>query len=412
MKTITVGITGVMLLIVLSCTDKKQKKETTAVFPDISGPAQVTGGDKEHFLASYYGINSWSKSQRYILVLQTDIKYKLPDENDPATLGLVDLTTNEFIPLTQTRAWNFQEGCMGHWLGTSPDSLIIYNDYRNGKFLSVVMNVHTRKEIRTFPHPVSAVTDDGTKAASINFARLRITRQDYGYGGEGQDPRADVKLPADDGLFLMDLNTGETKLIVSIEQVKEMIPPVPEEGIEYFCHTRFSDKGSKIFWLARAIPQRNTISFTVNSDGSDIRRCFPDGWDGSHYDWLNDDELMVTANYEAKQYAHVLFTVGEQNYKRLGNGLFDYDGHGTFSFDERWMVTDTYPSRGMREQKIYLMDMETEATYPLGRFKQPEEFKDDWRCDLHCRWSPNGDMIGFNSTHTGSRQVYIFKLYN
>jgi len=125
---------------------------------------------------------------------------------------------------------------------------------------------------------------------------------------------------------------------------------------------------------------------------------------------LNDDELIVTSNYEGKQYAHVLFTVGEQNYKRLGNGLLDYDGHGTFSPDQNWMVTDTYPSGGLREQKIYLMDMETEAIMPLGRFVEPQNFSGFWRCDIHCRWSPQGNMIGFNSTHTGSRQVYIFKL--
>jgi len=56
--------------------------------------------------------------------------------------------------------------------------------------------------------------------------------------------------------------------------------------------------------------------------------------------------------------------------------------------------------------------MQTEAILPLGRFVEPEGFSGHWRCDIHCRWSPNGDMIGFNSTHTGSRQVYIFKLGN
>jgi len=77
------------------------------------------------------------------------------------------------------------------------------------------------------------------------------------------------------------------------------------------------------------------------------------------------------------------------------------------------MVTDTYPGSGNREQKIYLMDMTTQAVLPLGRFIEPEEFTDGtgfWRCDLHCRWSPGGDMIGFNSTYTGSRQVYVFTL--
>jgi len=396
------------LTIFFSCSKKKQGIEV--VFPVCSEPVQITESEKEHFFASYYGINSWSRDQRYATVLQTDIKHRLPDENDPATLGLVDMETYEFIPLTETRAWNFQQGCMCHWLGTSPDSLIIYNDLRDGQFISVIMNVHTREEIKTIPYPVSAVSPDGKEAVSINFSRLRITRTDYGYGGGGQPPKADVQFPEDDGLFLVDLETGKAKLIVSIAQIKELVPEVPENGIEYFNHTLFSRGGSRIFWLARAIPNRNTTAFTVSRDGTDLQRCFPDGWEGSHFDWLNDDELLVSAKYEARQYVHVLFTIGQKDYKRLGKGLLDYDGHGTFSPDEKWMVTDTYPDRNMREQKIYLMDMETEAVMSLGRFVEPEEFTGHWRCDIHCRWSPEGNMIGFNSTHTGSRQVYVIYL--
>ena len=393
-----------------SCSTNTKESGISVTFPQPSDPIQITKSSKEHLFASYYGINSWSADQQFATVLQTDIKNRLPDENDLATLGLVDMKTYDFIPLTQTRAWNFQQGCMAHWLGTSPDSLIIFNDLREGKFVSVIMNVHTKAEIKTIPYPVSAVSPNGKEAVSINFARLRKTRSDYGYGGNGQDAKENTQFPEDDGLFLVNLETGDAKLIVSIAQIKEMVPEIPEEGIEYFNHTLFSRDGSKIFWLARAIPNRNTTSFTVNRDGSNLQRCFPDGWEGSHFDWLNGNELMVTANYDAKQYAHVLFTIGKQDYKRLGNGLLDYDGHGTFSPDQKWMVTDTYPSRGLREQKIYLMDMKTEAVLPLGRFAQPKEFKSHWRCDIHCRWSPNGNIIGFNSTHSGSRQVYIIHL--
>lgn len=400
----------IFLIMLLSGACHPKTTSISVAFPRIDGPIQITRDGKEHLFASYYGINSWSRSQRYVTVLETDIKNRLPDENDPATLGLVDLETNEFIPLSQTRAWNFQEGCMAHWLGYSPDSLIIYNDFRKGKYVSIILNVHTKKEIRMFPYPVSAVSPDGSKAVSINFSRIRITRADYGYGGEGQNSRKDVQLPADDGLFLMDLKTGNASLIVSVEQIKDFVPPVDEGGIEYFCHTRFSKEGTKIFWLARAIPNWNTVSFTVNADGSHLQPCFPDQWGGSHFDWLNDNELMITAKYDGKQDAHILFTVGKQDYKRLGNGLLDYDGHGTFSPDGKWMITDTYPSKGLREQKIYLMDMKTEAVLPIGRFREPDEFTGFWRCDIHCRWSPKGNLIGFNSTHTGSRQVYILRL--
>ncbi len=400
-------------ILFFNCSDKKTSSDqhgNVVKFPEITGPIQITKSDKEHLFASYYGINSFSKSQRYATVLETDLKYELPSEDYPATLGLVDIETHEFIPLTKTRAWNFQQGCMAHWLGTSPDSLIIYNDLRDGKFVSIILNVHTKEEVKSIPYPISGVSPDGKKAVSINFSRLRITRSDYGYGGDGQDKQADIQFPDDDGVFMIDLETGDSKLIVSLADIKGMVPEIPEEGIEYFNHTLFSRDGSKLFWLARAIPRRNTTSFTVNVDGTNLQRAFPDGWGGSHFDWLNGDELMITAEYEATQYAHILFNVGQRNYKRLGKGLLDYDGHGTFSPDGNWMVTDTYPRDALREQKIYLMEMKTEAILSLGRFVEPKEFKGHWRCDIHCRWSPNGDIIGYNSTHTGSRQVYIFKL--
>lgn len=405
-------LTFAVLLFFSACNQKTgtQENPNTVYFPEISKPIQLVDNGKEHLYASYYGINSFSANQKYATILETDIKYRLPTENDPATLLLVDLETREFIPLATTRAWNFQQGCMAHWLGTSPDSLIIYNDLRDGKFVSVILNVHTKKEIKILPFPVSAVSPDGKKAISINFSRLRNTRTDYGYGGDGQDAQTGVKFPENDGLFLVDLERGEAKLLVSIADVKAQVPIIPENGIEYFNHTLFSRDGNKIFWLARAIPHRNTTAFTVNADGTNLQRCFPDNWGGSHFDWLNGDQLMITGKYEGKQDAHILFTVGEKNYQRLGNGLLDYDGHGTFSPDGRWMITDTYPNRNNREQKIYLMDMKTEAVLPLGRFVEPEEFTGHWRCDIHCRWSPRGDLVGFNSTFTGSRQAYFIRL--
>ena len=262
---------------------------------------------------------------------------------------------------------------------------------------------------KIIPWPVSAVSPNGKEAVCINFARLRLTRPDYGYGGTGQNPKKDDPFPADDGLFLVNLETGKAKLLVSIEQVKSLVPAIEDTGMEYFNHTLFSRDGSKIFWLARAYKYWNTTAFTINKDGTELRRCFPDEWGGSHFDWLDGNNLMVTAKYEGKAYGHILFTVGKSNYKRLGNGLLDYDGHGTFSPDGKWMITETYPDNELHEQKLYLMDMKSQAVLSFGRFIEPPEFTRGWRCDLHSRWNPESNMIGFNSTLTGSRQVYVIK---
>ena len=85
-------------------------------FPDFSAPRAITTGPHDHFFANYFAINAWSPDNRYLLVLETDIKDKLPD-GAPCTLGLVDTEDgNRFIPVTTTRCWNFQEAAMAHWM--------------------------------------------------------------------------------------------------------------------------------------------------------------------------------------------------------------------------------------------------------------------------------------------------------
>jgi len=253
-------------------------------FPKSSPAERVTEISKEHLLASYYGINSFDASERYILVLETDIWDHNPTTDDIAVLGLLELKTRAFSPIAKTRAWNFQQGCMAHWLGSKADSLIIYNDLRDGRFVSIILNAFTGEE-RVIYRPVSAVSPDGRKALSINFARLRITRPDYGYDGGGDDPHIDESFPKDDGLFLVDLQSGRYELIVSIAEVKEYlgIPPnVKENPLMWFNHTLFNKDGSRIFFLARIQKKggwHHTASLTVNPSGSGLRAVFPSPWD-------------------------------------------------------------------------------------------------------------------------------------
>ncbi|MDD4873094.1 MAG: hypothetical protein PHR77_21280 [Kiritimatiellae bacterium] len=381
-----------------------------------SQASAITSGPKDHLFAAYYAINSWSADGRYVTVLETDVKDRLPTEQDVATLGIVDMKdNNQFIPLTETRCWNFQEAAMAHWLKTAPNSKIIYNDLIDGKFVSVVFDIKT-KEKKIIPYPVSAVSPNGKEAVSINFARLRLTRPDYGYGGKGQNARETISWPEDDGLFLVDLEKGSAKLIVSIASARDRMPQVEEgKDLAYFCHTVFSRDGSKIFWLARSVnpaTARNwkTTSFTCNRDGSDVRRCFPDGWSGSHFNWLDGERLMITAKYKDTVWSHVLFTVGKTDYTRVGRGLLDFDGHGVFSDDGQWMATDTYPDK-LSERKLMVLRMADQAILPLGMYFVPEAYKGTyWRCDLHPRWRPDGKMLGFNSVHEGTRQVYVINV--
>ncbi len=385
--------------------------------PVFSKPRAITSGPKDHLFATYYAINSWSEDGRYATVLETDVKSGLPTENDVATLGVVDARDgNRFIPLAETRCWNFQEAAMAHWLGTAPNTQFIYNDLAEGKFVSVVFDMQGRTK-RIVPHPVSAVSADGKWAVSINYARLRLTRPDYGYGGNGQNARESVVWPEDDGLWLVNLETGEARLIVSVASVRDRMPQVKDpKSLAYFCHTVFSRDGKKIFWLARSVENLagqkvvrkwETTAFVCNADGSGVVRCFPDGWGGSHFNWLDGERMVVSALYNATVWSHVFFTPGKADYSRLGRGLLDYDGHGVFSSDGRWLATDTYPDK-LNERKLLVMRMADQAIWPLGTFFVPEAYREQYsRCDLHPRWRPDGKMLAFNSVHEGTRQAYV-----
>ena len=68
-------------------------------------------------------------------------------------------------------------------------------------------------------------------------------------------------------------------------------------------------------------------------------------------------------------YGHILFDTTKKDYRRLGIGKYwIMMGMEPFSPDGKWMVTDTYPKNELMEQKIFLMEMESEAVISLGRF--------------------------------------------
>ena len=436
-------------------------------FPSFSVPRAVTRGPHEHLLANYFGINAWSPDLRYLLALETDIRHGLPDGR-PCTVGLVDLADgNRFLPVMETRTWNFQEAAMAHWLpgraarrsaptelraarrsvptGDEAD-LFVVNDLRDGRFVAVVKDWRTGAE-RIVPHPVSAVSEDGSWALSINYARLYLVRPDYGYAGEGQDPRRGVVFPEDDGLWRVDLATGEARLLVSCAALRGMVPTVPPSGMAYVCHTVISKDGRRIFFLLRSVSQSmegvktfqgvnwQTTAFTCNADGTGIRRCFPDGWGASHFNWkpclqssrstppapsggtpLSEGgdpsarTMAVTCNWRNEVYTHVEFTVGEEEKAhRIAGPEMDFDGHCIYSPDGEFVSGDGYwDDAGFRHWKI--VRLADGAVRDIGAFFVPETYRETYsRCDLHPRWRPDGGALAFNSVHEGARQIYILE---
>ncbi|MFO7776503.1 MAG: hypothetical protein R6W89_11970 [Candidatus Hydrogenedentota bacterium] len=381
-------------------------------FPVISQVRQITEGPEHNFFG-YYGMVPWDPSEQYLVHLRSTFSDRLVEADDRAEIVLQNLETDESEVIAETAAWNFQQGSLVHWLDELPGRKLIYNDRNEGDLISVIHDVETG-ERRTLDRPVAAVSNDGRHAASISYSRLRITRPGYGYAGV-EAAADDHPHPEDDGLYIMDLETGESELIVSLREAfdAEPVPEGAEENLLWFNHVLFSRDDDRIFFMARihdTDDRRQTAGFTVHPDGSDLRCVLPYDWGASHYDWLDGERMVVTSRYQAETpWLHVFFTDGEDDHRPIAPDEIRRDGHCHFSPDGEWMLTDTYPDAD-RMQHLYIVRMEDEEVVRLGSFYQPEEFTGAWRCDLHPRWSRDGTRICIDSTHDGSRQVYVLDL--
>jgi hypothetical protein len=371
---------------------------------------RVTEGPGYYFFG-YYGIDPWSASEKYIVCMRVPFQDRIPAADDTAQICLVELASGKIIPVAQTVAWNFQQGAMLHWMPTSPDTLIIYNDRTEEGFVSFIVNVFSG-ERRELPLPIAALSHNGKYATSVDFARLFKMRAGYGYAGGETAGDGEAKDESKDGLFLLNTEDGSHRLIVSNEKVDEFLGGLAESTGSpiWINHTAFNTDDSRIFFLARIMKKTRTwytASLTVSCDGSDMRMVVPTEWGSSHFDWESPDKIFVTTMYQGgKNVDYVIASDGGQEYKIIAEGVLTRDGHGSFSPDRRWMVSDTYPDK-KHMRSLLLINLETEEVFELGRFYSNPKLQGEIRCDLHPRWNHDGTKICFDSMHEGPRGVYV-----
>lgn len=75
-----------------------------------------------------------------------------------------------------------------------------------------------------------------------------------------------------------------------------------------------------------------------------------------------------------------------------------------YSPDRKLLVTDSYPDKNsIQHQRVSVL--EKDCCVEIGGYHSMLGVS-DWRCDLHPRWSPDGRLITFDSSHEGHRGIY------
>ncbi len=384
-------------------------ESATPVFEAYVPCRQITPATPSHWFG-YYDKYQFDSANRYVLGQSIDFDDRMPSATETAELGMIDTQDHDrWIPIGRTHAWCWQQGCMLQWLPGS-DTKIIYNDRRDGKFVSVIKDVKTGQE-RVAGRAIYSVGPDGKQALSLNFSRLYDVRPGYSYVGV-DDPSIKIPHPKDDGIYLVDLEKGTSRLVVTLDQIVHFQrAPEAGEGKAWFNCLLFDPSGKRFTFLHRWVRANNrgwvSRFLTADADGGNMY-VLNDHLRFSHFIW-RDPTHILAFSLEPSDGGPMFFHLYEdltQHVETIGSEVLKVDGHCSYSPDGKWILVDTYPDQE-RMQNLRLYRPSDKKLVPLGRFYEPPNLRGEWRCDLHPRWSRDGKSVCIDSGHSGRRQMYL-----
>lgn len=369
---------------------------------------KISPDDKNNdYFFGYYDKSPWDITNRYVLCMKAKDTSKNVCPNDKLDILLIDTKNdNKVTKIAESNSWNVQQGCMAQWLGPKYDKEIIYNDFRNGKYCSVILNIETNKE-KVIDMPIYSVSSDGKFAFTLDFSRLHRMRPGYGYSNL-PDITKGSKIPDSTCIWKVDLINNKVipyltyKDFYNFETRDEMINA--EHKVN---HIMISPNMDKFMVIHRWYVGKRKYSRLITCDIK-TKKLFNLSDDNmvSHCYWKNNDEIIAFENKKATGNGYYLMKDKTHEYRRIWEHISS-DGHPSYSPDNSLVVTDTYPNK---KRMSTLKIMNEEEIITIGKVFSPFKYDNDTRCDLHPRWSRDGKNICIDSCHEGNRGLYVIPI--
>lgn len=394
-----------------------------AVSPKIKSEGnivRVSPDDPNHeYFFGYYDKSPWDASDRYMLCLKAKDTWSDVSPKETADILLIDTEKEENDPsrykkIAETRSWNVQQSCMLQWLGPDFSSKIIYNDFRDGKYVSVILSVEDGSE-RVIEAPVYTVSADGKTALTLDFSRLYNLRPGYGYYNVPEKTKG-VALPDTTAVWKINLETGEVEDLLKYTDFASFQPrhEMEEEGsVHKVNHLMICPNGKRFMVLYRWFngQRKYTRLITCNVDGTDMYVLSDDDM-VSHCCWMNNSSILAFENKKETGSGYYLMKDKTQKYVQYWKGI-DFDGHPSFSPDGSHIVFDRYPDKA-RVAAVFVSDAKDRKrrdVQTVAKVFAPFKYDNDTRCDLHPRWNREGNKICFDSVFEGHRGLYYIDFF-
>lgn len=380
-------------------------------------PLRTFARSQHQVFFGYYDVTPFNHNDSILLATAAPAANEAPRANTKLELGYyrLDEDAPEFQSIAVTTAWCWQQGCRYQWFPPNShgrNHQVIFNDFDGERYISRVLDIETRAEVRRYDLPVYSLTHDGRYAFTLDFARLGRLRPGYGYACLPDASKGDPA-PQNEGIRRIDLRSGETKLLLSVRDAAALAPTTTSDianAEHYLNHISVNPHADVMLFFHIRIENRKRKTRLIISDldGRNSRVLIHHG-NVAHYAWKNAHELLCYSRHddgEDRSPHYHLYDLRNDTYEIVGRKVLPDDGHPSYFDNTRYILTDTYQDR-YRYQNLLLYDAEQDRALRLGSFFASLQYRGDVKCDLHPRISPTGRQICIDSAHSGRRCVYI-----
>lgn len=356
---------------------------------------------------------------RYLLGMRVYFQNRDVTPTDRAEIGVIDLERGyRWTKIGETTAWNWQQGARLQWRPRSDE--IVWNDRSDdGKeYVCRVYNFRTGAR-RTLPRAIYDLSPDGTTALTHDFARMKFFNGTQYVGIEV--PYDNQYAPSETGIWKMNMDTGEEKLIMSLARMATILYPkgIPSSGHLYFFREGWNPSGTRFIAFIKD-PERPFAdkAYTMTPDGTDVRFFYNNP---SHHAWRDDDHVLDFGNHMPpdggpRRHGEYLFKDdGSGKAKKLvwatpPSGRFDGDVTYVPGPGGDWIISDTYSVDGY--QYLLLYHRPTKLFVPLEKLRSTVDSEGGlFRVDFHPRLSRDGRMLSIDASYEGlGRQMYVIDI--
>jgi len=385
---------------------------------------------------------------------------------DVARVVVIDLQDGTTRAVAETRGWDTQLGAQLQWGET--DEAIYFNDLdiRTWVPFGVRLNLASQKTER-LSGTIYMLSGNGRYALSPCLRRTRITQAGYGVVvPEDNIPEYDIH---EDGIFITDLASNQTRLLVSIADILQRAKPSLDtnhlpDGQFFVFHVKWNARDDRIMFVLRwmphqaikaarkalqyrspslkrwhrllgkirrwssisdrpakqAYPARQNYLITCDITGNNLHVAVgAELWarGGHHPNWCPDgDHILMNLNLEGNGIRFVHMNYDGSDLHVLAPNCRG-SGHPTMHADGFHILTDAYPtervSLGDGTVPIRWVDTRSDSEVALLRIDSLPRYLGRGRIlrvDPHPAWDRSFRRFAFNACPNKRRGVFVADL--